>query len=431
MSPPSTLAEWLAYLETLHPKAIALGLDRVEIVAARLDVVPACPVITVAGTNGKGSTCALLEQMLLADGYHVAMYTSPHLLRYNERVRIDGVEASDDALCDAFAAVEAARAGTLLTYFEFGTLGALWLFARQKLDALILEVGLGGRLDAVNIVDPDVAVVTTVAIDHVDYLGATREDIGHEKAGIFRPAKPAICADPNPPSSLIAHAAAIGATLVRIGRDYGYTAQSAQWGYWGPGGARHGLPYPALRGNYQLANASTALCAADALRDRIPLSMGAVRAALVGIEWPGRFQVLPGRPVTVLDVAHNPQAAHAFADNLGGMGFHPRTIAVFGIMSDKDIDAVIAPLIGRVDRWEVATLPPPRGSSAEVLRQRLQDAGVAPGAVREYADPAAAYRAAREEAAEADRIIVFGSFLTVAAVLAAKQRSGPAGEPAR
>jgi dihydrofolate synthase/folylpolyglutamate synthase len=431
VSPPSTLAEWLAYLETLHPKTIALGLERVESVASRLNVVPVCPVITVAGTNGKGSTCALLEQMLLADGYRVAMYTSPHLLRYNERVRIDGVEASDAALRDAFAAVEAVRAGTPLTYFEFGTLGALWLFARQKLDALILEVGLGGRLDAVNVVDPDVAVVTTVAIDHVDYLGATREDIGHEKAGIFRPAKPAICADPNPPSSLIAHAAAIGATLVRIGRDYGYTAQSAQWDYWGPGGARHGLPYPALRGNYQLANASTALCAADALRDRIPLSMGAVRAALVGIEWPGRFQVLPGRPVTVLDVAHNPQAAHAFADNLGGMGFHPRTIAVFGIMSDKDIDAVIAPLIPRVDRWEVATLPPPRGSSAEALRQRLQDAGVAPGAVREHVDPAAAYRAAREEAAEADRIIVFGSFLTVAAVLAAKKRSGQAGEPAR
>ena len=431
MSPPSTLAEWLAYLETLHPKTIALGLERVESVASRLNVKPVCPVITVAGTNGKGSTCALLEQMLLADGYRVAMYTSPHLLRYNERVRIDGVEASDAALRDAFAAVEAVRAGTPLTYFEFGTLGALWLFARQKLDALILEVGLGGRLDAVNVVDPDVAVVTTVAIDHVDYLGATREDIGHEKAGIFRPAKPAICADPNPPSSLIAHAAAIGATLVRIGRDYGYTAQSAQWDYWGPGGARHGLPYPALRGNYQLANASTALCAADALRDRIPLSMGAVRAALVGIEWPGRFQVLPGRPVTVLDVAHNPQAAHAFADNLGGMGFHPRTIAVFGIMSDKDIDAVIAPLIPRVDRWEVATLPPPRGSSAEALRQRLQDAGVAPGAVREHVDPAAAYRAAREEAAEADRIIVFGSFLTVAAVLAAKKRSGQAGEPAR
>ena len=426
-----TLAGWLEYIERQHPSAIALGLERVAEARDALGVELDCPVLTVGGTNGKGSTCAILSSILGCAGYRVGLYTSPHLLRYNERVRIDGVEASDAALRDAFAAVEAVRAGTPLTYFEFGTLGALWLFARQKLDALILEVGLGGRLDAVNVVDPDVAVVTTVAIDHVDYLGATREDIGHEKAGIFRPAKPAICADPNPPSSLIAHAAAIGATLVRIGRDYGYTAQSAQWDYWGPGGARHGLPYPALRGNYQLANASTALCAADALRDRIPLSMGAVRAALVGIEWPGRFQVLPGRPVTVLDVAHNPQAAHAFADNLGGMGFHPRTIAVFGIMSDKDIDAVIAPLIPRVDRWEVATLPPPRGSSAEALRQRLQDAGVAPGAVREHVDPAAAYRAAREEAAEADRIIVFGSFLTVAAVLAAKKRSGQAGEPAR
>lgn len=430
-TPPSTLAEWLAYLETLHPKAIALGLDRVQSVASRLDAAFACPVVTVAGTNGKGSTCALLEHMLRADGYRVALYTSPHLLRYNERVKIAGAEASDAGLCEAFAAVEAARAGTPLTYFEFGTLGALWLFARQRLDALILEVGLGGRLDAVNVVDPDVAVVTTIAIDHVDYLGPTREDIGREKAGIFRPDKPAICADRDPPASLTAHAAAIGARLLRIGRDFGYTAQGAQWDYRGPGGARHGLPYPALRGNYQLANAATALCAADALGDRLPLSMGAVRAALVGIELPGRFQVLPGRPVTVLDVAHNAQAAHALADNLGAMGFHPRTIAVFGILADKDVDAVIAALLPRVDRWEVATLPPPRGATAAALKQRLRDAGVPPGAVREYADPAAAYRAAREDATEADRIIVFGSFLTVAAVLAAKERTGRARDLAR
>jgi dihydrofolate synthase / folylpolyglutamate synthase len=431
VSPPSTLAEWLAYLETLHPKAIALGLDRVRSVASRLEAAPACSVITVAGTNGKGSTCALLEHMLRADGYRVALYTSPHLLRYNERVKIAGAEASDAALCEAFAAVEAARAGTPLTYFEFGTLGALWLFARQRLDALILEVGLGGRLDAVNVVEPDVAVVTTIAIDHVDYLGSTREDIGREKAGIFRPDKPAICADRDPPSSLTAHAAAIGARLLRIGPDYGYTAQSAQWDYRGPGGARHGLPYPALRGNYQLANAATALCAADTLGDRLPLSMGAVRAALVGIELPGRFQVLPGRPVTVLDVAHNAQAAHALADNLGAMGFHPRTTAVFGILADKDVDAVIAALLPRVDRWEVATLPPPRGATAAALKQRLHGAGVAPNAVREYADPAAAYRAAREDATEADRIIVFGSFLTVAAVLAAKERTGRARDLAR
>jgi dihydrofolate synthase/folylpolyglutamate synthase len=426
VSLPSTLAEWLAYLETLHPKTIALGLERVQSVGSRLGTAPTCPVITVAGTNGKGSTCALLEHMLRADGYRVAIYTSPHLLRYNERVRIGGTEASDAALCEAFAAVEAVRAGTSLTYFEFGTLAALWLFARQNLDALVLEVGLGGRLDAVNAVEPDVTVVTTVAIDHVDFLGPTREDIGREKAGIFRRGKPAICGDRDPPLSLAAQAAAIGAPLLRIGRDYGYTAQPAQWDYWGPGGERHGLPHPALRGNYQLANASTALTAADALRDQLPLSMGAVRAALVGIELPGRFQVLPGRPVTVLDVAHNPQAARALADNLGAMGFHPRTIAVFGMLADKDIAAVIAALLPRVDLWHAATLPPPRGATAAGLRQRLQEAGVASDAVREYADPAAAYVAAREEATEADRIIVFGSFLTVASVLA-RERPVPAG----
>jgi dihydrofolate synthase/folylpolyglutamate synthase len=429
VSQPSTLAEWLAYLETLHPRAVALGLDRVRDVASRLDVAPSCPVVTVGGTNGKGSTCALLDHMLRADGYRVAMYTSPHLLRYSERVRIEGNEASDAALCEAFSAVESARARTPLTYFEFGTLGALWLFARQRLDAWILEVGLGGRLDAVNIVDPDVAIVTTIAIDHVDYLGATREEIGREKAGIFRAGKAAICADRDPPASLIAHADAIGASLLRIGRDYGYAAQSAQWDYWGPGGARHGLPYPALRGDYQLANASTALCATDVLRDRIPLSMGAARAALVGIEWPGRFQVIPGRPVTVLDVAHNAQAAHALADTLGVMGFHPRTIAVFGILIDKDVDAVIAALRPRVDRWNVATLPPPRGARADALAQRLKDAGVDSDAVSEYPDPAAAYRAARDEATEADRIIVFGSFLTVAAALATRERPTRAKDP--
>jgi dihydrofolate synthase/folylpolyglutamate synthase len=297
------------------------------------------------------------------------------------------------------------------------------LFARSRLDALILEVGLGGRLDAVNVVDPDVAVVTTIAIDHVDYLGSTREDIGREKAGIFRAGRPAVCADRHPPASLVAHAAAIGAKLIRIGHDYGYTARDGQWDYWGPGGARHGLPHPALRGSVQLGNAATALCAAAALIDRLPLSTGAVRAALVGIELAGRFQVLAGRPVTVLDVAHNAQAAQALADNLGAMGFHPRTIAVFGIMADKDVVAVIAALLPRIDRWKVATLPPPRGATAATLARSLNEAGVASGAVSEYGDPAAAYQAAREEAMEADRIVVFGSFLTVAAVMATRERA--------
>ena len=422
MKKDSTLAEWLAYLETLHPKAIAMGLDRVSAVYARLGVVLRCPVITVGGTNGKGSTCALLECMLRAGGYRVGAYTSPHLLHYNERVRIDAADATDDALLEAFAAVESARLTTPLTYFEFGTLATLWLLARAELDVVVLEVGLGGRLDAVNVVDADVAIVTAVAIDHVDYLGTTREDIGREKAGIFRSGAFAICADRLPPATLLAQASAIGAKLLRIGIDYDFTAHDGQWSYRGPGGTRHGLPIPALRGAYQLANAATALAALDVLRDRLPVPMGAVREGLVSVELPGRLQVLPGRPVTVLDVAHNPQAAAALADSLASMGFHPQTWAVFGIMADKDIGSVIAALLPRVDRWYVASLPPPRGATAEDLRLRLQAAGVAPAAIRDFNDPASAYRAAREAVAEADRIIVFGSFLTVAAALALTDR---------
>jgi len=418
----STLSEWLAYLETLHPKAIAMGLDRVSAVFARLGVALTCPVITVGGTNGKGSTCALLECMLRAGGYHVGAYTSPHLLRYNERVRIDAADATDDALLEAFAAVESVRLTTPLTYFEFGTLAALCLLARADLDVVVLEVGLGGRLDAVNVIDADVAIVTTVAIDHVDYLGTTREDIGREKAGIFRPGAFAICADRSPPATLLAQASAIDARLLRIGIDYDFTAHDGQWNYRGPGGARHGLPMPALRGAYQLANAATALAALDVLRDRLAVSMGAIREGLVSVELPGRLQVLPGRPVTVFDVAHNPQAAAALADGLASMGFHPRTWAVFGIMADKDIDSVIAALLPRVDRWYIASLPPPRGATAEDLRLRLEAAGVAPADIRDFADPALAYRAVREAVAEADRIIIFGSFLTVAAALALTDR---------
>lgn len=399
-----------------------MGLDRVGAVYARLGLVITCPVITVGGTNGKGSTCALLESMLRAGGYRVGAYTSPHLLRYNERVRVDGAEATDDALLEAFAAIEFARQTTPLTYFEFGTLAALIMFVRAGLDVLVLEVGLGGRLDAVNIIDADVAVVTTVAIDHVDYLGTTREEIGREKAGILRAGRWAICADRQPPASLLAHAGAIGARLLRIGADYDFTARDGQWSYRGPGGARHGLPMPALRGVSQLANAATALTALDVLRDRLAVSMGAVREGLVSVELPGRLQVLPGRPVTVLDVAHNPQAAAALADSVASMGFHPQTWAVFGIMADKDIDSVVAALLPRVDRWYVAGLPPPRGATSRDLRLRLEGAGVSPLTIREFVDPASAYRAAREGVAEADRILVFGSFLTVAAALALTDR---------
>jgi dihydrofolate synthase/folylpolyglutamate synthase len=421
---PRSLAQWLAFIETLHPKSIAMGLERVAAVARRMSIAIACPVITVGGTNGKGSTCAMLEAMLRHAGYRTGLYTSPHLARYNERVRIAGDEAGDAALVAAFEAVEKARAAAgnaiALTYFEFATLAALSLFADGLLDVLILEVGLGGRLDAVNIVDADVAVVTTVDIDHVEYLGATREDIGREKAGIFRAGRAAICGDPDPPRSLVAHAQAIGATLWTIGHDFRYVAEGrAQWRYESATGSRYGLPFPALRGAYQLANAATALAALDALHGRLPVATSAVREGLVHVTLAGRFQVLPGRPVTVLDVAHNVQAARVLADSLGTMGFFPHTHGVFGMLSDKDIAAVVRALAPRIDGWYVAPLPGPRGATAARLEAALLAAGVAPGAIRRYPDIAHAFAAARDAAAEADRIAAFGSFLTVAAALAA------------
>jgi dihydrofolate synthase/folylpolyglutamate synthase len=415
MNRPATLAAWLAHLETLHPKAIALGLERVAAVHSRMRLALDCTVVTVTGTNGKGSTCAILESVLRRAGYRTGLYTSPHLSRYNERVRIGGQPQDDAALVAAFAAVEDARGDIPLTYFEYGTLAALHAFARAGLDAAILEVGLGGRLDAVNVIAADVAVVTSIDLDHMDYLGPTRADIAREKAGIFRAGRPVVCAEPDPPASLTEHARAIGAPVTQIGRDYGFVPAQGQWRYWGPGGSRFGLPYPALRGAYQLANAATALAVVDLLRDRLHVPAGAIRDGLLAVELEGRFQVLPGRPATVLDVAHNPHAARVLAATLATMGYFPQTIAVFGMLADKDIRGVIAALAARVDRWFVATLPGPRGASAEAIRAELLRAGIAAGVIRTCNDIETGFAAARDEADEADRIIVFGSFLTVAA----------------
>lgn len=428
MAGPSTLPEWLAYLETLHPKPIAMGLERVAAVASRLGIGIPCPVISVAGTNGKGSTCAMLESIYRHAGYRTGLYMSPHLLRFNERVRIAGEEAGDDELVAAFGTVERARSGAPsavpLTYFEFTTLAALRLFQQAKPDVLILEVGLGGRLDAVNAIDADVAVVTTIDVDHVEYLGPTREDIAREKAGIMRRGRIAICGEPDPPHSLIESANAVGATLWQVGREYGYEVQALQWRYHGPGGARYGLPQPALRGAYQVGNAATVLAAIDALRQRLPVSAGAIRDGLVQVELAGRFQVLPGRPTVVLDVAHNPHAARSLAEVLGTMGYFTCTRAVFGMLADKDIDGVIAALRERIDVWHVAPLPGPRGASADELVRRLRKAGVAEVAVRSFDSVAQAFRAARVDAQETDRIAAFGSFLTVAAALEAARARG-------
>jgi dihydrofolate synthase/folylpolyglutamate synthase len=362
-----SLADWLAFIERQHPEPIALGLDRVADVLQRLEAKIDCPIITVGGTNGKGSTSAMLESILQAGGYRTGLYTSPHLLRFNERVRIAGREAGDGALCDAFAAVESARGKVPLTYFEFATLAAFFLFSNANLDAAVLEVGLVGRLDAVNAVDADCAVLTSVGIDHVEYLGATREAIGREKAGIFRRARPAVVAEPDPPQSVLA----ADAQLLLIGRDFGYVNQGTQWSWWGPSGKRPGLAHPALRGAIQLRNASAALAALDSLRVRLPVAMQDVRRGLAEVILPGRFQVLPGRPQVILDVAHNPEAAALLAANLGDSGFAPETIAVFGMLRDKDIAGVARAVAPRITRWHLATLPGPRGADAGFLKKIL------------------------------------------------------------
>jgi dihydrofolate synthase/folylpolyglutamate synthase len=404
-----TLDDWLRFIEQQHPKTIALGLERVAAVFSRMKIQIEAPVITVAGTNGKGSTCAMLECILRQAGYRTGLYSSPHLLRYNERVRVCGAEVDDRALCEAFGAVERARGAVPLTYFEFGTLAAFYVFLKEKIDVAVLEVGLGGRLDAVNVVDADCAVLTSVAIDHVDYLGPTREDIGREKAGIFRAGRPAVIAEPDPPRSV---AEAAGAKLF-LGEEFGYRAERGQWSYWGPAGRRAGLAHPALRGSAQLRNAAAALCALDSLRSRLPVAMQDIRRGLASVELPGRFQVLAGRPQVILDVAHNAEAAATLARDLADSGFAPQTFAVCGMLRDKDIGAVVRSLAPRITRWHVASLPGARGATADEIASQL------PGAtVEKHASPAAAFAAARERAGESDKIVVFGSFLTVGDVMA-------------
>ncbi len=392
----------------------------------RLAAAARCPVITVGGTNGKGSTCAMLEAILRAAGYRVGLYTSPHLLRFQERVRIAGREAGESALCDAFAAVESARQGVPLTYFEFGTLAAAWLFAREPLDVLVLEVGLGGRLDAVNALDPDCALLTSVAIDHVEYLGGSREEIGREKAGIFRAARPAVVSAPDPPASVLAEAGRIGARLLLLGRDFFFSAGPAQWTYRGLDGRRVALAHPALRGAAQLRNASAALAALDALRALLPVGMQDVRRGLAEVTLAGRFQVLPGRPQVVLDVAHNPEAAATLAANLGASGFAPETLAVFGMLRDKDIAGVARAVASRITRWHLATLGGARGASARELADALARAGVA-ARTTEHDSPADALAAAQCAAGQDDKIVVFGSFLTVADALARLQAQRASG----
>ncbi|MBD9478273.1 bifunctional tetrahydrofolate synthase/dihydrofolate synthase [Pseudoxanthomonas sp. PXM02] len=416
-SAPQNLDGWLTYVEQQHPKSIEMGLDRVREVATRLSLGrPAARVVTVGGTNGKGSTVAFLEAIARAAGWKVGAYTSPHLLRYNERVRIDGTDADDASLVEAFEAVEAARGDTPLTYFEFGTLSALWLFQRNGLDLAVLEIGLGGRLDAVNIVDPDVAVITTVDIDHTDWLGNDRETIGAEKAGIARAWKPLVLGEVDSPSSVLRHAYAIGANALRLGSDFFHEPIDSQRWRWREVGAELELPSPALTAPSQRANAATAIAALRALPgEAVPdeaFAEGVAKAVL-----PGRLQQVTHEDIdVVLDVGHNPQAARELATWLQAHPIAGKTRVVFAALADKDVRSVVDAFASVPLHWFLAGLSSgPRAQTAEQLATRLDD--VIATAASLHASVDAALRAALDASAPGDRVLVFGSFHTVADAL--------------
>ncbi len=437
MSPNRSLADWLDYQQTVHVRGVDLGLDRVRTAWQRLGAPrPAPLVISVGGTNGKGSTVAFLEAMLRAMGHRVGCYTSPHLLRYNERVRIDGRDVDDAALIAAFERIEAARLGLPqagaadpatgaipLTYFEYGTLAAFELFARAGVDVAVLEVGLGGRLDAVNLIDADAAIVTTIDLDHQEWLGDTRDAIGREKAGIFRPGRPAVVGEAAPPQGLLDAAQAVGARLLRQGREFHREDRGAVW-RWSTAGACLDLPRPQLAGRRQLDNAAAAIAALHALRERCRWSDAAVAAGVAKATVAGRLQAFPGTPLVLVDVAHNPQAARELAAWLAGNPVPGRTLAVFGALADKDVGGILAALGAYVADWFGAALDAAtaRGRSAGDLGREFAAAGLV---ARTCADVDAALDAAADAAQPQDRVLAFGSFFVAAAAIAWARRRGP------
>ncbi|MGB0133944.1 bifunctional tetrahydrofolate synthase/dihydrofolate synthase [Dokdonella sp.] len=412
------LDDWLSWQLRVHPREIELGLDRVTAVWKALGAPqPARVVITVGGTNGKGSTVAFLESMLGAAGYRVGAFTSPHLLRYNERVRIAGRDAADSELIEAFARIEAVRGDVPLTYFEFGTLAALLVFAESQLDVALLEVGLGGRLDAVNMIDADASIVTTVDLDHQDWLGNNREIIAREKAGIFRRGRPAIVGDPDPPESLLTEARRIGSLLIAAGAGYRFESAANGWA-WSMEGVRLELPHAALDAPCQRANAAAAIATLRALDDRLEWNVDAIKQGVAHAHANARLQRFEGPPELIVDVAHNPQAARVLAEWLASHPTAGRNIAVFGALADKDVIGIVGPLRDLIHAWCFAGLDAesPRGLSAHALEQRIGIAGLSSdqsrhGSVKEALDGALAH------AGPDDRIIAFGSFFVASAGL--------------
>ncbi|ALQ50039.1 bifunctional tetrahydrofolate synthase/dihydrofolate synthase [Nitrosomonas ureae] len=416
---PVSVADWLSYFEAFHPQTIELGLDRINLIRSELALYPQFPIIIVGGTNGKGSVCAMLESILYCAGYEVGCYTSPHLLHYNERIRIGKKNIDDQRLCNAFMQIYSVCKvrGISLTYFEVGTLAAMYCFVHAGVNAAVLEVGLGGRLDAVNIFDADCSILTSIDLDHVDYLGDTREKIGFEKAAIFRKNKPAICAEIDLPQSVIQQAEKNDAILYRINEQFGFLKQDVHWDFWGPKNKRYSLPFPALRGEKQLQNASTCLAALDTLEEALPVSMSNVRQGLIEAVISGRFQVVSTQPLIILDVAHNPGAAMVLSQNLRATKPIGQTFAIIAMLQDKDIRGVIQALKNDIDYWFVSSVNSSRAAAADYLINELYEAEVADDSVRKFSDTISAFVFACEQAGKNDRICVFGSFYTVGDVL--------------
>jgi dihydrofolate synthase/folylpolyglutamate synthase len=409
------VAAWLAWQQTAHPVEIDPGLERVGIVWQRLSVPWHAAVLTVGGTNGKGSVTAYLDSILTDAGYETGLFTSPHLSRYNERIRVHGREVTDTELLEAFSAIDAARGDVSLTFFEWNALAAFLLFARASVDVAVLEVGMGGRLDAVNLLDADVAAVVSIGIDHREWLGGTVEAIGAEKAGIYRAGRPAIFGGRRPPRSLVAHAAAIGAKLKRIGTDFDFVERGDGWDYVGFGSRRRELPLPGLGGTAQLGNAAVALAVLEAAEPRILVPDEAVRSGLSRTRLPGRFQVIRGAPEWILDVAHNPQAAEVLAASLAARPCAGRTWAICGILGDKDIEGIVAALRGAIARWIAVGLEGSRALPSGVLAERIRMGGA--HHVSAAADIGSGLALAQGAMQPHDRAVVFGSFLTVGPAL--------------
>jgi len=410
-----SLPAWLAWQETLHPKKIDLDLERIRVVADRMGLLqPEHGVITVAGTNGKGSSTVMLSTILHAAGYRVGSYTSPHLLRYNERICISARPASDTELCRAFERIDQARGRVTLSYFEFGTLAALQLFAEGGVDIAVLEVGLGGRLDAVNIIEPDAALVTAIDIDHSAWLGSDRETIAREKAGIFRRGRPAVCSDPAPPDSLEVIATALEAEWFSLGRQYSYTLNGPRWNWRGPHTRLSNLPPPALAGRHQYNNAAGVLMVLESLRGHFPVARWAIESGLQEVTLAGRFQILTGPVDVILDVAHNPSSGRSLAQLLADNPVTGSTWIVLGMLNDKEVTAFTESLLPVVNHWCLAGLDVERGLSSEQLRQALPAAAADP---LDFPSVAAALRHARLLASPGDRVVVCGSFVTVAEAL--------------